>query len=67
MDNGANFIGNNIKEFCKKMKIEHRSSSIYYPQGNGQAKATNKIIKKILAKTIKKNGRDWHDQLPYAL
>jgi len=20
-----------------------------------------------LAKTIKKNGRDWHDQLPYAL
>ena len=49
------------------MKIEQRISSVYYPQGNGQAEATNKIIKKILAKTIKKNGRDWHEQLPYAL
>jgi len=49
------------------MKAEQIFSSVYYLQGNGQAKATNKIIKKILAKTIKKNGRDWHDQLPYAL
>ena len=57
MDNGANFTSKDIKEFCKKMKIEQRFSSIYYPQGNGQAKA----------KTIKKNGRDCHDQLPYAL
>ena len=50
-----------IREFYKKMKIEQRFSSIYYPQGNGQAKEKNKIIKKILAKTIKKNGRYWHD------
>jgi len=67
MDNGANFTGKEIKEFCKKMKIEQKLSSFYYPQGNGQAEATNKIIKRILAKTIKKNERDWHDQLPYAL
>ena len=25
------------------------------------------MINKILAKTIKKNGRDWYYQLPYAL
>jgi len=25
------------------------------------------MIKKILAKTIQQNGRDWHDKLPYAL
>jgi len=58
MDNGANFIGKNIKEFCKKMKIEQNFSSIYYPQGNEQAEATNKTINKILMKNIKKN---WHD------
>ena len=40
------------------MKIDQQFSSIYDPQGNGQAKATNKIIKKILAKTIQQNGRD---------
>jgi len=67
MDNGENFIGKDIIEFCKKMKIDQRFSSIYYPQGNGQAEATNKIIKKILAKTIQQNGRDWHDKFPYAL
>jgi len=67
MDNGTNFIGKYIKEFYKKMKVEQRFSLVYYPQGNGQVETTNKIIKKILVKTIKKNGRDWHDQLPYAL
>jgi len=49
------------------MKVEQRFSLVYYPQGNGQAEIMNKIIKKIMAKTIKKNGRDMHDQLPYAL
>jgi len=49
------------------MKVEQRFSLVYYPQGNGQAKVTNKIIKKILEKTIKNNGKNWHDQLPYAL
>jgi len=67
MDNGENFIGNAIIEFCKKMKIDQRFSLVYYPQGNGQAEETNKTIKKILAKIIQHNGRDWHDRSPYAL
>jgi len=67
MDNGENFTGKDIKEFCKNMKIDQRFSLVYYPQGNGQAEATNKTIKKILAKTIQQNGRDWHDKLPYSL
>ena len=25
------------------------------------------MIKRVLAKNIQKNGRDWHEQLPYAL
>ena len=67
MDNGTNFIGKDVIEFCKKMRIEQIFSSVYYSQGNGQAKATNKTIKKILAKTIQQSGKDWHDKLPYAL
>jgi len=67
MENGTNFTGKDVIEFYKKMRIEQRFSSIYYPQGNGQAEATNKTIKKILAKTIQQSGRDWHDKLPYAL
>lgn len=35
----------------------------YYPQGNGQAKASNKTIIKILKKTVNDAGHDWHIQL----
>jgi len=42
MDNGANFTRKDIKEFCKKMKIEQSFSLFYYPQGNGQAETTIK-------------------------
>ena len=62
MDNETNFTGKDVIEFCKKMKIDQRFSSIYYPQGNGQAEATNKTIKKILVKIIQQNERDWHDR-----
>ena len=31
MDNGTNFTRKDIKEFHKKMKVEQRFSSIYYP------------------------------------
>ena len=31
MDNGANFTGKDIMEFCKNMKIDQRFSSVYYP------------------------------------
>lgn len=67
MDNGANFRRKDIKKFYKKMKIKQMFSSVHYLKGNGEAEATNKIIKKILVKIIKKNEKNWHDQLPYAL
>ena len=39
-----------MQVFCKKFYITQTFSSIYYPQGNGQVEATNKILKSILAK-----------------
>jgi len=31
MDNGTNFTGKDIKEFCKNMKIDQQFSLVYYP------------------------------------
>ena len=31
MDNGTNFIGKDVIEFCKRMRIEQIFSSVYYP------------------------------------
>lgn len=63
IDNALYFKNQIIDELCDKFHIIHHSSSIYYPQGNGQAEATNKTIINILKKTVNDIGRDWHLQL----
>ena len=66
-DNGGQFKNKDLKHLCKKFKIKQHWSSIYFPQGNGQAEASNKTILKILHRTVHKNGRDWHLQINPAL
>ena len=39
--------------------IKHIMSLAYHPQTNGQAKISNREIKKILEKTVSSNIRDW--------
>lgn len=45
--------------------IQHYFLTPYYPQLNGQEKATNKMIEKVLQKTIKKYGKDQNTQIYY--
>ncbi len=66
-NNGDQFKNKDLKQLCKKFKIKQHWSSIYFPQGNGQAEASNKTILKILHRTVHKNGRDWHLQIKLAL
>lgn len=62
-DNGRPLKNQDVQELCEKFKIQHRFSTPYYPQGNGQAEASNKTIMKILKKTVNDAGKDWHIQL----
>ena len=43
-DNGLQFDSRAFREFCSDLGIVNRYSTPAYPQSNGQAKATNKII-----------------------
>jgi hypothetical protein len=43
--------------------MKHVSSTTYYPQGNGQAKSTNKVFGTLLIKLINENRTDWHEHL----
>jgi hypothetical protein len=45
----------------ESMKIKLLNSSRYYAQANSQAKASNKVIIKIIKKRIKDNPRRWHE------
>jgi hypothetical protein len=50
-----------------KLGIEHRISTAYHPQINGQAETSNRQLKSILNKTIEKGGKDWSKKLDGAL
>ena len=53
---------------CDMYEIQLHHSSPYYPQGNGQAEATNKTLIKILKKTCESNKfSDWPEKLIDAL
>jgi hypothetical protein len=56
-------MSHQFSEFTESMKIKLLNSSLYYAQSNGQAKASNKVLIKILKKGIKDNLRRWHEKL----
>jgi transposase InsO family protein len=66
-DQGPSFMSHQFKDFTESMKIKLLDSSPYYAQVNGQAKASNKVLIKILKKSIKDNPRRWHEKLSEAL
>lgn len=48
-DNSPSFVNSHVKELCKRHGVDHVKSTPYYPQGNGQAEATNKTLLRILS------------------
>jgi hypothetical protein len=66
-DGGTHFTGKNFKKCLSKLGIEHRVSTAYHPQTNGQAKTLNRQLKSILNKTIEKGGKDWSKKLDRVL
>jgi transposase InsO family protein len=44
-DGGSHFIGKDLKRCLAKLGIEHRVSTTYHPQTNGQAETSNKQLK----------------------
>jgi transposase InsO family protein len=66
-DGGTHFTGKNFKRCLFKLGIEHRISTAYHPQTNGQVQTSIRQLKSILNKTIEKGGKDWSKKLDGAL
>jgi hypothetical protein len=47
--------------------MKHVKITTYYPQGNGQAKSTNKFIVKFIIKFVSENKVDWDELVPTVL
>ena len=66
-DNGIIFTADRFKEYTAKLKIRLEQSTPYYPQANGQAEASNKVLIGILEKIRKEKPVMWHLKLNEAL
>ena len=55
-----------MEQICEQFKIKHYNSAPYHPKMNGAVEATNKNVKKIVAK-MTDTYKDWHEKLYFAL
>ena len=62
-DQGSHFLNGTIQVLTKHFLLRHTTSTSYYPQGNGQAELTNKVIVRMFQKLVNDNRIDWDIQL----
>ena len=67
LDNGLQFDSKAFRKYCGELGIRNGYSTPAYPQGNGQAKATNKVIVTGLKKRLDDTKGKWVDELPHVL
>ncbi|XP_043700001.1 uncharacterized protein LOC122650670 [Telopea speciosissima] len=66
-DNGSVFVGDEVVTFVAELGITFTHSTPYYAQGNGQAEASNNILKRCLSKVVDDNPQQWADMLSEVL
>ena len=66
-DNGLQFDSKSFRRYCGELGNRNRYSIPAYPQGNGQAEATNKVIVSGLKKRLDDAKGRWVDELPCVL
>ncbi|KAL0352473.1 UNVERIFIED_CONTAM: Transposon Tf2-12 polyprotein [Sesamum calycinum] len=66
-DNGTQFSGNKLKEWCKGLAIKQFFTSVSNPQANGQTEVTNRTILQHLKMRLETAKGAWVDELPSVL
>ncbi|KAD4586597.1 hypothetical protein E3N88_24198 [Mikania micrantha] len=66
-DNGSQFIGKRITNFCEAWGIQMITSTPVHPQANGQAESSNKIIINNLKKKLGSKKGKWAEELSFIL
>ena len=62
-NNDTPFINKDVREVLEHYRVKYRHSTPYYPQGNGQAKTTNRMLLQILNKMVFDYRDDWRAHL----
>ena len=64
---GSHFENKIFAKLMSRYGIKHVMSLAYHPQTNGQAKISNREIKRILEKAVSSSRKDWSSKLDDAL
>ena len=67
IDGGPQFVGNKLTKTLQNYHVQHKITTPYHPQANGQVESMNKVIESILTKIVASHRRDWAYRLPEAL
>ena len=66
-DEGTHFVSKQFEQILKKYGVNHKISTAYHPQTNGQVEVSNREIKQILEKVVSTSRKDWSLKLDDAL
>ncbi|KAJ9542262.1 hypothetical protein OSB04_028768 [Centaurea solstitialis] len=66
-DNGSQFISERTRKFCDERGIRLITSTPRYPQSNGLAESSNKVIINSIRKRLKEAKGRWVEELPSVL
>ncbi|KAL0378265.1 UNVERIFIED_CONTAM: hypothetical protein Sradi_3132000 [Sesamum radiatum] len=59
MDNGTQFQGAKLRQWCEELKIKQYYTSVATPQSNGQTEVTNRIILQSLKTRLEEAKGNW--------
>ncbi|KAL0439133.1 UNVERIFIED_CONTAM: hypothetical protein Slati_2396300 [Sesamum latifolium] len=66
-DNGRQFQGRRIQEWCQGLHIKQRFTSVAHPQSNGQVEVTNRILVQGIKRRLERVGENWTEELTNVL
>ncbi|KAI0992319.1 hypothetical protein K3495_g15867, partial [Podosphaera aphanis] len=65
-DQGRSFIDKTWREICSNLNINHKLSTSYHPETDGQTERTNKTLEVYLRHYVNYHQDDWVKHLPLA-
>lgn len=66
-DQGREFVNEVVDTLMERFQTDHRITSAYHPQSNGQRERDNRTLKTALCKLVNEQGDDWDLYIPGVL
>nr|GEU43437.1 retrovirus-related Pol polyprotein from transposon 17.6 [Tanacetum cinerariifolium] len=66
-DRGTHFCNDQFARVMTKYGVTHRLATAYHPQTSDQVEVSNRVLKRILERTVGENRASWSDKLDDAL